>query len=190
MEGCDELTVEVYRRIIYFWNNKLVLKSTDKKLSGLYLYSSGTSIGKSAFINCINKIVYSYKHCLMDNGWQENFDVDVTEDQPYQAYLIDGFNDIKNFDLSILETICDNDVSLKRRGSVPGKLRKGTPFISTSNLSPTDLLGGLGATIITARALIVNCEGVTLFDLLQSIPNLHNLPPFFHSVLNIPPDLI
>ena len=58
----------VYNRISFFWNNKLVMKNKAKKLSGIYLYSSTRSLGKSTFINTVNRIVLSFKHCLSDNG--------------------------------------------------------------------------------------------------------------------------
>merc|ERR1719317_770427 len=95
-----------------------------------------------------------------DNGWLEQYDVDATENEAYEAYLIDGLNDRTSFDFSILNNICDEDVNLKRRGVVPRKLKKGTPFILTSNLSPKNLLGELGARILAARGF---CKGVTLF---------------------------
>ena len=186
----DQLTAQVYRRIVYFQNNKLVLGHDDKKISGLYLFSSGTSIGKSAFLNCIRQIVFSYKHCLTDQGQQEDVDMDAKENETYKAYLIDGLNDSKNFNFSILESITDEDVSLSRRATVPGKLSKGTPFIITSNLSPYELLGELPARILTARCLIVNCEGVQLYMLLQVIRTIHGLDPYVQSSLNIPEDLL
>ena len=155
----------------------------------MYLYSRGTSIGKSAFLHCIRQIVFSYKHCLHDNGWQKNVDMDAKGNETYKAYLIDALNDRTNFDFSIIENISDEDVSLKRRGTVPFKLRKGTPFVITSNLSPFELLGDLGARILTARALNVNCEGVQLYRLLEYIRNNHGLEPYIPSDLNVPSDL-
>ena len=169
-------------------NHKLVQGSDEKKLTGLYLYSNELSIGKSALLKCISEIALTYRHCLTDNGQQETYDSDAIDEEAYKAYLIDGFNEIANYDFSLLENICDFDVNLKRRGNVPGTLKKKTPFIITSNLSPNNLLGNLRGDILKARALIINCTGVTLFGI-NIIRNLHGLQPFVPSILNFPSDL-
>ena len=77
----------------------------------------------------ISKLELAFRHCLSDNGWQDRFDVDTDNDESYNVYLVDGINQAESFDFSVIEIICDSDVSLKRRGTTPGILQKGTPFL-------------------------------------------------------------
>ena len=133
---------------MYFCNHKLVHGTEKKKLTGLYIYSDGLSIGKSALLNCITEITHTYKHCLTDNGLQKQYDVNTSDDERYKAYLLDGFNDPANYDFSIFENICEQNVDLKSRATLPGTLKKRTPFIKTSNLSP-NLIGELQGKTLT-----------------------------------------
>ena len=111
-------------------------------------------------------------------------------DLHYKMYLIDGINDSKNFDFSILENICDSNVSIKRRNAAPGTLLKGTPFIITSQLSPLELFGEVGGHNLSARAMICHISDVELFPLLNDIIQKHNLPPYVENNLDIPDDII
>ena len=52
---------------------------------------------------------------------------------------MDGIQEPQNVDFAILEDLVYHDVTIKRRGKVGGKLAKGTPFIFTSNKSPSEL---------------------------------------------------
>ena len=78
---------------------------------------------------------------------------------------------------------------MKRRANAPGELQKGTPFIITSNLSPQNLLNNLNARILKARALSINCSGVTLFNLINIIRATHGLDPFEPVLDIVPQDL-
>ena len=59
---------QVYELISFFQNNKLVANIDHKKISGLYIHSATPSLGKSSLLNVIQKLVYSFKHCLSDLG--------------------------------------------------------------------------------------------------------------------------
>ena len=164
-------------------------RNTSKKVSGLYLYSQSRSLGKSSFVNAISKLELAFRHCLSDNGWQDRFDVDTISNDSYKVYLVDGINEADTFDFSVIENICDSDVSLKRRGTTPGILRKGTPFLITSNISPKKLFGNVGGRNLKARAMIVNLGNVVLFPLINEIIDRHELEPFVENNLNIPADI-
>ena len=185
----DPQTQAVYSRIVHFQNRKLVLRSNAKRLSGLYLQSNGTSIGKSSLLNTIKELVLCYNHCLTDLGWQEAYDLDAKNEQAYKCYMIDAFNDTTNYDFSSLEKLCDSSVKLKRRGLPHGELPRGTPFVISSNLPPQDLLNIFTARIFKARALSVNCTGVLLFKLINIIRALHGLDPFEPINEDVPSDL-
>ena len=131
----------------------------------------------------------AYTHCLSDNGWQDRFDVDSENNESYKVYLIDGINQADSFDFSVIENISDQSVSLKRRGTTPGILPKGTPFIMTSNISPKKLFGPIGGRNLKARAMIVNLGNANLFPVINEIINVHNLEPFVPNNLNIPEDI-
>ena len=130
-----------------------------------------------------------FRHCLSDNGWQDRFDVDTENNATYKAYLIDGINQADSFDFSVIENICDQSVSLKRRGTTPGILPKGTPFLITSNISPKNLFGPVGGTNLKARAMIVKLGNADLFPLINEIINVHGLEPFVPNNLIIPEDI-
>ena len=59
---------QIFRRISFWWNTKLVGGSVSKKLNGLYLYSEENSLGKTALLRTIGKLDQCYIHCLSDGG--------------------------------------------------------------------------------------------------------------------------
>ena len=154
------------------------------------MFSNTRSLGKSSFINTISKIVLSFKHCLADNGQQEDFDVDATEDDVYKAYIVDGINDAQSFDFSVIENICDQIVSLKKRNNTAGKLQKGTPFIMSSNQNHVQLFGPVNGNNLRARAMILDLRNIVLFPVIDEIIRVHNLEPYVENDLIIPEDLI
>ena len=103
--------------------------------------------------------------------------------------MIDGINKADSSDFSVIENICDQDVSLKRRGTTPGILPKGTPFLITSNISPKNLFGTVGGRNLKARAMVINLGNVDLFPLINEIINVHGLEPFVENNLIIPQDI-
>ena len=166
------------------------MKNEHKKLSGLYLFSSTRSLGKSSLINVVQKLVYSFKHCLSDNGWQEEFDVDTSSAKKYEIYLVDGINDAQAYDFNLLENICDQNVSIKRRNAAPGTLYRGTPFLISSNLSPYELFGQVSGNNLSARAMILNISSVQLFPIINEIIRVHGLEPYEENNLAIPDDIL
>ena len=88
-----------------------------------------------------------------------------------------------------MENICDQNVSLKRRGTTPGILMKGTPFLMTSNLSAAKLFGCVGGYNLKARAMVVNLGNVSLFPVIDEIIDVHNLEPIVENGLLVPNDI-
>ena len=179
---------EIYRRISFQWNTKLVDRSVSKKVSGLYLYSTETSLGKTALLRTIAKLENCFIHCLSDGGWQEEYDVDAIGDSRYKAYLIDAINTDYNFNFSNLETLSDADVKLMRRGTTPGTLVKNTPFMITSNITPEELFGERRGQILRARCMVVNCNSIALFKQINIINQVHELPAYVQDNIDIPSD--
>ena len=140
-------------------------------------------------MNTIGKLVLSFRHCLSDNGWQDRFDVDTQKENSYKVYLVDGINSSDSFDFAVIENICDQDVSLKRRGTTPGILPKGTPFLLTSNISPKELFGPIGGRNLKARAMVINLGTVDLFPIINEIIRIHDLEPYVENNLVIPQDI-
>ena len=89
----------------------------------------------------------------------------------------------------MIENICDQDVSLKRRGTTPGILPKGTPFLLTSNISPKELFGPIGGRNLKARAMVINLGTVDLFPIINEIIRIHDLEPYVENNLVIPQDI-
>ena len=131
----------------------------------------------------------TYRHCLSDNGWQDRFDVDSKNNESYECYVVDGINQADSFDFSVIENISDQSVALKRRGTTPGILPKGTPFIMTSNVSPIKVFGPIGGRNLKARAMIVNLGNANLLPVINEIINVHDLEPFVPNNLIIPEDI-
>ena len=88
-----------------------------------------------------------------------------------------------------MENIATRDVHIKRRASISGTLVQGTPVIVTANGSPTSIFGDRKGYIIKGRFMIVNATTVPLFDLLNIIRLLHELPAFVTSNDDIPDDI-
>ena len=128
-----------------------------------------------------------YFWCRTDNSWQEDFDIDCTGEFKYDVFILDGIQEPQNVDFAILEDLVYHDVTIKRRGKVGGKLAKGTPFIFTSNKSPSELFGPAGS-IVVARSIVINTTGVRLFPLLDHIRHVHGLPEYQISMREIPAD--
>ena len=103
---------------------------------------------------------------------------------------MDGINDSQSFDFSVLENICDEDVFMKRRNATPGKLLKGTPFLITSNLTPTELFGQVAGDNLTARSMIIDLSDVVLFPIIDNIIEVHNLKPVVLNSTIIPEDIV
>ena len=152
------------------------------------MYSSDTSLGKTALLRTIAKLELCYLHCLSDKGWQEQYDVDAIGEQRYKVWLIDALNTDDNFNFSNIETLSDGDIKLMRRGTTPGTLFKNTPFMITTNKNPEELLGIQRGMILRARSMVVDCRSTPLFKLIDEINNVHGIPPYIPEQLMIPQD--
>ena len=179
----------VYNRLGFWWNRKVVEKTTNKKLNGIFVYSHDTSLGKSTFCQTVSDIGRVYKYCRTDNMWQENFDMDANGDYDYDVFILDGLQDKTEIDFAIFEDITDHDVLIKRRGKVGGMLKKGTPFIIMSNRSPSEIFG-IQSVILTARCMVINITGITLFPCINHIRETHNLPAIVADDMDIPDDYL
>ena len=115
--------------------------------------------------------------------------MDCEGNESYQAYVIDGLHDPNSVEFTVLENIATGDVYMKRRASLPGVLLSGTPAIITSNSPPEDVFGAVRGDIIRGRMMIVNCRDITLFDLIDHIRIIHNLPGFVPNEEQVPNDI-
>ena len=89
-----------------------------------------------------------------------------------------------------MENIATRDVQIKRRSSISGTLFAGTPVIVTANGSPNDIFGERKGFILRGRFMVINATGVHLFDLINIIRRLHELPAYVPSDCNdIPNDI-
>ena len=181
--------VAVFYRLGYWWNRKLVGKTTNKKMTGIFVFSHDTSLGKSSFCRTVSDIGRVYNYCRTDNLWQENFDMDATGDYAYDVFILDGIQEKNEIDFAIFENITDHDVLIKRRGKVGGILKKHTPFIIMSNRSPSELFG-TQSTVLTARCMVINMTSTTLFPCIDHIRETHNLPPIVADDMDIPDDYL
>ena len=105
----------VFLGLTTFWNVKLFRQSNQKNFTGLYLWSRSSNLGKTALINTIAEISYTYRHCTTDNGLQDTFGYTIDHQMMYQAYLVDGLQFGKDFDYNIIELISNQDVKIKLR---------------------------------------------------------------------------
>ena len=112
--GEEGIRLAVLQRLTQFWNVKLFGQSHQKNFTGLYIWSRSSNLGKSALINTIAEIAYTFRHCTTDNGWQETFGYTIDHQMMYQAYLVDGLQFGKDCDYNI-ELISNQDVKIKRR---------------------------------------------------------------------------
>ena len=73
---------------IGFWCNHIVAKSTNKKLTSIYLYSSDTSKRKTSLCQTISDFGRVYVHCRTANSWQEKYAIDANGDNSYNALIV------------------------------------------------------------------------------------------------------
>jgi len=92
------------------------------------------------------------------------------------------------FNFSNLETLPDADIKLRRRGTTPGTVAKGTAFALSSNKNPEELFGTDRGQILRARCMVVNCGRTPLFKLINAINEVHGVPAFIPDNLSIPSD--
>ena len=171
------IRLAVLQRLTQFWNVKLFGQSQQKNFTGLYLWSRSSNLGKSALVNTIEEIAYTYKHCTTDNGWQDNFGYTKDQHMMYQAYLVDGIQSGKDFDYNIIELISNHNVKIKRRYKNAGILRQYTPIILTSNIAPNILYPNTLISL-SERMMFINCEGCELFRFINRVRDTHGLPMF------------
>ena len=180
--GEEGIRLAVFQRLTQFWNVKLFGQSHQKNFTGLYLWSRSSNLGKSALINTIAEIAYTYRHCTTDNGWQDNFGYTKDQNMMYQAYLVDGIQSGKDFDYNIIELISNQYVKIKRRYKNAGILRQYTPIILTSNKAP-DILYPNTLVSLSERMMFINCEGCDLFRFINRVRDVHGLPMFNEHVV-------
>ena len=180
--GEEGIRLAVLQRLTQFWNVKLFGLSQQKDFTGLYLWSRSSNLGKSALVNTIAEIAYTYKHCTTDNGWQDNFGYTKDHHMMYQVYFVDGIQSGKDFDYNIMELISTQNVKIKRRYKNAGILRQYTPIILTSNIAPGILYPNTLVSL-SERMMFINCEGCELFRFINRVRDVHGLPMFNEHVV-------
>ena len=105
------------------------------------------------------------------------------------AYAFDGIQLTNDFNLSLEENIPDHAFKTGRRYGGGGFLPKQTALLATSNVSP-QVLFPIHFAMINVRFCIVNLMGTRLFDLINHIREIHNLPAYVANNHNPSPNMM
>ena len=131
-----------------------------------------------------------YFHKYGDNKWQDDFDTNGDIEFKYHGYVFDGLQAAHHFNLTLAENICDSSVKVGRRFGGDAYLPQRTSLLVTSNMSPQIMFTPLAFTMINERFTIVNLQNTHLFDLINYIRQIHQLPPYVAPVHQPPPNML
>ena len=180
----------VHTLICDFINQKFVHQNDHKRYTGLWIFSAVNSVGKSALMKTLADISRMYFHKYGDNQQQDDFDTNGDIEFRYHGYVFDGLQSAENFNLMLAENICDSSVKIGQRFGGGAYLPQRTALLVTSNLSPQIMFPPHVFAMINERFTIVNLQNTHLFDLVNHIRQVHQLPPYVAPVHQPPPNML
>lgn len=160
------------KKIVTWYNYRLVEKKFNKKIAGLYLYSKGMTKGKTLFCQILSQIGNVYFWDMHgDQGWQQQWEIG----KEYDCIVFNAVNsNIIPFDL--IERLADKiEITVPIRNQRKAeKIKKKVGFIITSNKLPEELGYSEDMNIWRERMTVINVDN-PMFDIIESIKRVHNI---------------
>lgn len=168
----EQFNTREKKKIVTWYNYRLVENKFNKRIAGLYLYSKGFTKGKTLFCQILSQIGNVYFWDIHgDQGWQQQWEIG----KEYDCIVFNAVNrNIIPFDL--IERLADKiEVTVPIRNQrVPEKIKKKVGFIITSNKLPEELGYSEDMNIWRERMAVINVDD-PMFDIIESMKKVHNI---------------
>jgi len=162
--------------ILTWINYRLIDKSFHKEFSGLYLWSSNCSVGKTLLCNVLSKIFRMYWWEFEDSDWQQSWNNGYN----YECIVYNAVNSSSLLKFRQIELHGDRkEIAIsKRNQKICDHIKKDMPYIITSNLPMVNLgydKSGYEIMVWEARMISVNLTDIPLMDLINKIIREYNV---------------
>lgn len=162
--------------IIRWINYRLIEKQYCKNSSGIYIWSSSYSIGKTYLARVLSQIFKVYFWVYRDKEWQQGW----LKGSDYECIIYNAINgaDLIPFDQVENHGDCLSITVPKRNNRIPDKVKPYTPFMMNSNRPPEDLGYSENYGSIDAwkeRMLTVCVNDCPLFPLTERLIKMFNV---------------
>lgn len=171
----DERTLKVYNYILNWINFRLIDKKINKQISGLYLWSKQTDLGKTLLCNTLGKVFRCYTWVFCNVEWQQ----DYKSGDCYDMIIYNALNsNLLNFHQVELHGDGMKIGVPKRNDRQQATINAYTPFMITSNKHPTELGYNEFPDMDPwmKRMLVINVDGAPLFPVIDKIIQHFKIP--------------